>query len=249
MPEAPSRMLRSLRSDHAWRGPRGGWTFDCWGHVGRPVLLLHRPTLDRSAWWPVAAELATDHLVVAVDLPGHGESPPRPSYEPTTLVEELAELLHYLDVRRAPIVVGHAESGLLVSMFAAAFTTHAVVNVEQRLDLRPSSAHGPATAGREPLDTVPEEYRHLVVPKTDASDYVQWTSGPGVGHIDAQLAATLRKIRAPYLSVFSELPWPDYPTWLATLIPSSRCISYQAHGSFAHLVDVERFVNDLRSLD
>jgi pimeloyl-ACP methyl ester carboxylesterase len=249
MPEAPSRMLRSLRSDHAWRGPRGVWTFDCWGHVGRPVLLLHGPTLDRSAWWPVAAELATNHLVVAVDLPGHGESPPRPSYEPIALVEELAELLHFLDARRAPIVVGHAESALLATMFAAAFTTHAVVNVEQRLDLRRAVARIPTAIRGERLQTVPQEYRSLVVPKTDASDYVHWTSGPGVGHVDAQLAGTLRKIRAPYLGVFGELPWPEYPTWLATLIPRSRCISYQVHGPFPYLVDLDRFVNDLRSLD
>jgi len=215
------------------------------------VLLLHGPGLDRSAWWPVAAELATDHLVVAVDLPGHGESPPRRTYEPAALVEELAEVLHYLDLRRAPIVVGHAESALLASMFAAAFATHAVVNVGQRLDLRRSLADELVVTGREGHGTVPEQYHSLVVPRADTTvvaDYVQWTSGPSNGDIDEQLTETLRKIQAPYLSVFSELPWPEYATWLATLIPRSRCISYQVGGAFPYLVDLDRFVRDLRSL-
>ena len=104
---------------------------------GDPDVPAAALLLDRTAWWPVAAELATDCTVIAVDLPGHGESPSRHSYEPDTLVEELGELLHRLGTRRAPLVVGHADSTLLAAKFGAAFATRAIVNVQQPLDLQP----------------------------------------------------------------------------------------------------------------
>lgn len=46
-----------------------------WGDGGPPVVLVHG--LDGSAanWIPVAERLATDHRVLAIDLPGFGRSP------------------------------------------------------------------------------------------------------------------------------------------------------------------------------
>lgn len=38
-------------------------------------VLLHSLALDRSVWDAVVAELSPRHTVIALDLPGHGESP------------------------------------------------------------------------------------------------------------------------------------------------------------------------------
>ena len=106
--------------------------FDRWGRFGRPVLLLHGILFDRTMWWPVAAELAgaTSCTVVAPDLPGHGDSPARDSHDPATLAADLAGLVHGLDLHRAPIVVGHAESAMLARAFAERFAIHEVLTVD-----------------------------------------------------------------------------------------------------------------------
>jgi (E)-2-((N-methylformamido)methylene)succinate hydrolase len=42
--------------------------------AGAPVLLIHGVGLRAEAWGPQVAALSGRHLVIAVDLPGHGES-------------------------------------------------------------------------------------------------------------------------------------------------------------------------------
>src|SRR5205807_4889455 len=43
---------------------------------GEPILLLHGLGGRRRVWYQVAPILARRHRVIAVDLPGFGESPP-----------------------------------------------------------------------------------------------------------------------------------------------------------------------------
>mgnify|MGYP001765586683 CR=1 FL=1 len=45
---------------------------------GAPVLLIHGVGMRAEAWAPQQAALAADHRVIAVDMPGHGESDPLP---------------------------------------------------------------------------------------------------------------------------------------------------------------------------
>jgi pimeloyl-ACP methyl ester carboxylesterase len=49
---------------------------------GPPLVLLHPLGADRSVWAPIAERLAGDREVIAVDLPGFGDSPPL-AVEPT----------------------------------------------------------------------------------------------------------------------------------------------------------------------
>lgn len=46
--------------------------------AGAPLLLIHGVGMRAEAWGPQIASLSADHRVVAVDLPGHGESDPLP---------------------------------------------------------------------------------------------------------------------------------------------------------------------------
>ena len=43
--------------------------------VGRRLVLAHGFTQNRRCWGPLLPDLARDHEVVAVDLPGHGATP------------------------------------------------------------------------------------------------------------------------------------------------------------------------------
>ncbi|MDA8058685.1 MAG: alpha/beta fold hydrolase, partial [Actinomycetota bacterium] len=44
------------------------------GTTGPRLVLAHGFTQTRGAWGPVADDLANDHRLVLVDLPGHGGS-------------------------------------------------------------------------------------------------------------------------------------------------------------------------------
>lgn len=86
--------------------------FDRFG-AGPPLLVLHALGLSRRAWDPVVLSLAEHFEVIAVDLPGCGESPPLPAgVEPTpaVLAETIGELLDDLGISE-PHVVGNSLGG------------------------------------------------------------------------------------------------------------------------------------------
>jgi pimeloyl-ACP methyl ester carboxylesterase len=80
---------------------------------GEPLVLLHALGLSRAAWSPVLADLSARFDVLAVDLPGFGDSPPLPpgvEPEPAALARGVADLLDELGVV-APHVAGNSLGG------------------------------------------------------------------------------------------------------------------------------------------
>jgi pimeloyl-ACP methyl ester carboxylesterase len=148
----------SRRTTHAYGTPENLLVYDRWGRCGRPVVMLHGEGYDRSMWWPVAADLGEGCSAVAVDLPGHGQSAARDDFELGSFVHDLAMLISRLDLRRAPILVGHAGSALLAEVFAARYATRAVVAVDEALVAGP---------GDLDLEAIPEPYRQFAVRRTD----------------------------------------------------------------------------------
>jgi pimeloyl-ACP methyl ester carboxylesterase len=76
---------------------------------GPPLLLLHGTASSREVWQPLLGRLAAGHDVIAVDLPGHGESPAT-SYTPLAWAGEVAMLLDSLGLDRVA-VLGHSSGG------------------------------------------------------------------------------------------------------------------------------------------
>jgi pimeloyl-ACP methyl ester carboxylesterase len=77
------------------------------------MVLLHGIGSSRRAWEPVIPELAEHFDVLAVDLPGFGESaplPPQIESHPAALAARVQGLLHELAVAR-PNVVGNSLGG------------------------------------------------------------------------------------------------------------------------------------------
>jgi len=82
---------------------------------GEPLLLLHGIGHHRQAWDPVVGILAAERDVIAVDLPGFGESPALPdglAHDLPTMNAALSGLCEALDLDR-PHVAGNSLGGLL----------------------------------------------------------------------------------------------------------------------------------------
>ena len=103
---------RSTIPDRTPRAATQTLAFDRFGK-GEPMVLLHGQGFSRRSWDPVIDALSDDHDVIAVDLPGHGDSPRQPKGRgsaPQDLAVAVTELLDELGLDR-PHVVGHSSGG------------------------------------------------------------------------------------------------------------------------------------------
>jgi pimeloyl-ACP methyl ester carboxylesterase len=92
---------------------------------GEPLLLLHGTTSSRQIWAPLLPTLVKHADVIAVDLPGHGDSPPS-SYSPPDWAKEVADLLDRLGLARIA-AMGHSAGGWTALELAKAGRATAVV--------------------------------------------------------------------------------------------------------------------------
>src|SRR5690348_9950737 len=103
--------------------------------VRPPLVLLHGLTFDRTMWRPALMELGRvdpGRRSLAVDLPGHGDSPGWDRYD----VESVAEGVHRAVEEAglsAPVIVGHSLGAIIAGVYAGRFATSGVVNVDQPL--------------------------------------------------------------------------------------------------------------------
>jgi pimeloyl-ACP methyl ester carboxylesterase len=227
--------LPPVRSTYVWRAPRGLWCYDRWGHGARPVLLIPPVLFDRVVWWPVAADLRPHATVIAVDLPGHGGSTPRTEYDPEELVDDLAELLYDLQMQRAPVVVGHAASAPLALLFAARYAAHAVVAVDPPEPTSPTGL-GDYLDGMD-LDCLPVPYAEMVTVARDPDLLAGYSRCLRLARPTTTAAAGAR------LAVHSRTP-----VTINDRVAGWRHEVYDVPGRFPQLMDVPRFVSDLRTL-
>jgi pimeloyl-ACP methyl ester carboxylesterase len=86
---------------------------------GDPVILLHGYTESSHMWLPLIAQLAKDHLVIAPDLRGFGQSGlPQGPYTKSVMAQDVHALAVSLGIKSAK-VVGH-DIGLMVAYAYAA---------------------------------------------------------------------------------------------------------------------------------
>lgn len=233
-----------------------------------PLVLLHGLTFDRRMWRPCLTELETidpGRRALALDLPGHGDSPDAPSYSMEAIVERVhaAVVEAHLD---DPVVVGHSASAATASLYAAQHRTRGVVAVEGTLQV---AAFAGMAQSLEPVLRSPgfnDAWARItanvfrteqVAP--DVRDFVLATSQPRqeivLGYwqdlfertpaeLEASMIRAARAIResgVPLMAVAGEDPSPEDVAWLRTNLPDARAVIWPHSGHFPHLAHPHRF--------
>lgn len=225
---------------------------------GPPLLLVHGLTFDRRQWGPVLRALDPDRRAVAVDLPGHGDSPPLQDFT----LDDVAAAIHDaaavagLD---APIVVGHSLGGALATTYGARYPARAVVNVDQPLLAGPFSQVlrevEPLLRGSDwervwarmlggmGIDGLPADAQELVrtatTPRQDLLlGYWDEVLTVPADELDARRVEELRAIRergVPYHYVTGAEPPPRFRAWLEAAVPDVAVTVLPGSGHFPHL--------------
>jgi pimeloyl-ACP methyl ester carboxylesterase len=239
-----------------------------------PIVLLHGMSFDRTIWSGLVADLQSvdpGRRVLALDLPGHGQSEEQSSYALT----EVPDLLHRALVEsglQAPIVVGHSAGALAATVYAAHHPTRGVINVDQSLQISPFAALvrslAPRLRGPEFTDVWQLFYAsfHTELLPADAQELVRSTCRPrqrvvlGFWHqllerpteelvamIDDALSA-VRTTGVPYLHIAGDEPGAEYRDWLGQRLPAATIDVWPHSGHFPHLARPDRFVQRLAAL-
>jgi pimeloyl-ACP methyl ester carboxylesterase len=113
------------------------------GGTGMPLVVVHGLGLSWRSWQPVLDDLEVCHDVIAIDLPGFGESPPLPSGAaptPTRLADAVESELDRLHLD-APALVGNSLGGwVALELARRGRVTRAVVISPSGLESPPERA-------------------------------------------------------------------------------------------------------------
>lgn len=149
----------------------------CWGHPDNPVILMVHGWLDNVASFNgLAAFLAEQYYLIAVDLPGHGLSDHLPEgiqYHFLEMVMDLSGLCRHLEQKQMclPVerVLGHSMGGSLLLLLTALRLN----NIQFCISLE---SFGPTTMASESaiVDTLAKathaKYHRNVRPPAEYSD-------------------------------------------------------------------------------
>ncbi len=242
---------------------------DLTGEPGRrsPLVLLHGLTFDRTSWRPVLAKLATldpGRRVLALDLPGHGESPAWASYD----MESLAEAVHRAVGEaglRMPVLAGHSVAGVIATIYAGRYPAAGVVNVDQPLQVEPFARLVQSLAGplRGPgfaqiwaqfeasmgIGLLPQGAQdllqsHRYVRQDLVTGYWRDAIDRPADELAQQVADGLTAVRdakLPYLFVAGHDPGQEYLGWLTEALPQAEVTVWPGSGHFPHLAYPGRF--------
>jgi pimeloyl-ACP methyl ester carboxylesterase len=251
----------------------GGLAVDDYGTAdGRtPLVLLHGMTFDRSIWRPLVDRLEQadpGRRVLAIDLPGHGDSPEQESYDLATVPAHLHGVIKEAGLT-SPVIAGHSAGALAATVYAARFPVSGMINVDQPLQLGEFAAfvrslrdrlEGPGFAETWQLfwdsfhtERLPADAQQLV--RANCRPRQQVVTGfwrevmyGSIEEITGQTGQALSAIGqtgVPYLHIAGEELPAGYQEWLTGLIPGATFAVWPGSGHFPHLARPDEFARVL----
>jgi pimeloyl-ACP methyl ester carboxylesterase len=242
---------------------------DLTGSPGRrpPLVLLHGLTFDRTSWHPVLTQLTAldpGRPVLALDLPGHGESPPWPGYDMESLAESVHRAVGEAGLR-PPVLAGHSVAGVIATIYASRYPAAGVVNVDQPLQVEPFARlvrslagplRGPGFAqvwarfeasmgiGLLPQDAQDLLRAHRYARQDLVTGYWREVLDEPPGELarkTADFLAAVRDAKLPYLFVAGHDPGQEYLDWQHRELPQAEVTVWPDSGHFPHLAQPGRF--------
>jgi pimeloyl-ACP methyl ester carboxylesterase len=202
---------------------------------GQPLILIHSLGTDRCVWSPVIDRLAPHRDVIAIDLPGFGESPPLPAAAPPTPRALAAAVRRFADELGLvqPHVAGNSLGGWVALELGLDGTARSVTAIapaglwprplapKLALARRLARAATPvlaavmATEGGRRLALAGTMAHPERVPRADALRLVRaYAAAPGYGTVNGAMRAGrfegLERIRVPVT-----FGWPDHDRLVA----------------------------------
>jgi pimeloyl-ACP methyl ester carboxylesterase len=226
-----------------------------------PLVLLHGLSYDRRQWGPTLRELALvdpGRRVVSFDLPGHGGSPRRDSYQ----TDEVAAVVHQAVTEAgldSPVLVGHSLGGVVATIYAATYPARGVVNVDQPLlvgkfgkvlrqaePVLRSPAYGEVwdrMLANMHIELLPPAERELVrtatTPRQDLLlgywNEILVTPPEELGERRMRDLDTIRARGIGYHYVAGDALNPAYRQWLESALPGVAITVLPGSGHFPHL--------------
>lgn len=223
-PEVGTVTVDGVRLAYRVRGPEDA----------PPVVLVHGRGENSTTWTRVAAELAADHRVYAVDLRGHGLSDRPGGYGFDAFRDELGGFLTALGLTGATVVahsMGGGAAYLLAAREPALIGRLVLEDVPVFFPLDPPRPRAVRPGGRLGFDWE-------IVPSTDAQ----------LNDPDPAWREELSAITAPTLVVAggpTSHVRQDQLAWLADRIPDARLVTIGA-GHLVHTDAPAEFLSALR---
>ena len=230
-----------------------------------PLVLVHGLTFDRASWGPALEELERldpGRRVLSLDLPGHGESPPRDSYRMAQSVERVHAAVDEAGLV-APVLVGHSLGAVVATIYATEHPVSGVVNVDQSLEVEPfasqARAVAPALAGPQfdqvwagfwasmEIDRLPPAAQELLERTTTPSSelvlgyWADLLERPDEMFEWARTSrAALRARRVPYEAVVGRNVDAER-AWYARELPHAVVTEMPGRGHFPQLAEPQAF--------
>ncbi len=235
---------------------------------GVPLLLIHGFPLNREMWRPQIETLSTTARVIAVDLRGHGQSPPTVGpYSMDLLADDCAGVLEALKVDQQVVVCGLSMGGyvsfaffrrhsekvaglILASTRAGADSVEAKINRDKAALLTEKNGTQSVIDSMLPIIMSPQTYREKpelvsqivgIMEKTSSSGMVSALKGM---KSRPDSTPTLRQIKVPTLIIHGAddqiIPLSE-PEAMRTAILDSQLEIIPAAGHLPNLEQAQLF--------
>ncbi len=183
---------------------------------GVPLLLIHGFPLNREMWRPQIETLSTTARVIALDLRGHGQSPPtRGPYSMDLLADDCAGVLEALKVDQPVVVCGLSMGGyvsfaffrrhsdkvaglVLASTRAGADSVEAKINRDKAALLTEKNGTQSVIGSMLPIIMAPQTYREKPELVSQVAGIMEKTSTSGM--VSALKAMKTRPDSTPTLA-------------------------------------------------